>query len=64
MPSSKQKAIMLEEIEIARKRMTELADKNPLHSKEVIDASTKLDKLLNYYDNMFTKEKVNKFVYC
>ncbi|UTW70545.1 aspartyl-phosphate phosphatase Spo0E family protein [Anaerobacillus sp. HL2] len=64
MQNCEQKDTMLEEIEIARKRMIELADKNPLHSKEVIDASTKLDKLLNYYDNMFTKRKVNKFVYC
>ncbi|RXJ01962.1 aspartyl-phosphate phosphatase Spo0E family protein [Anaerobacillus alkaliphilus] len=41
----------LGEIEEARKHMIKLAYENPLNSQVVIDASTKLDKLLNTINN-------------
>ncbi|MCT8136490.1 aspartyl-phosphate phosphatase Spo0E family protein [Anaerobacillus sp. CMMVII] len=48
--------IMLEEIEIARKHMIKLAYDYPLSSDEVVDASTRLDKLLNVF-NKIAQEK-------
>ncbi|OIJ15140.1 hypothetical protein BKP37_06905 [Anaerobacillus alkalilacustris] len=54
---------MLEEIEIARKKMVQLAYENPLNSKEVVDASTKLDKLLNVYNNIHISKKTKTLVH-
>lgn len=48
--------IMLEEIEYARKRMIKLAYENSLTSEEVINASTKLDKLLNVLNTVQEKQ--------
>lgn len=39
--------IRLKEIEVARNCLHKLANENPLNSKEVINASVKLDMLLN-----------------
>jgi hypothetical protein len=50
------KEIMLEEIEDARKRMNKLAYENSLCSEEVIDASVKLDKLLNIFARFQQKQ--------
>ncbi len=46
---------ILGEIEEARKHMIKLACENPLNSEVVIDASTKLDKLLNKINNICKK---------
>ncbi|MFN7252672.1 MAG: aspartyl-phosphate phosphatase Spo0E family protein [Anaerobacillus sp.] len=41
--------VTLEDIEEARNRMIKLAYENPLSSQVVVDASTKLDRLLNVF---------------
>lgn len=50
------KEVMLKEIEVARKHMIKLAYENPLCSKEVVEASTNLDKLLNRFNHIYIKE--------
>lgn len=46
-----------EDIERKRDEMIRLSTKNHLHSKEVIDASTSLDTLINQYLYLQLKRK-------
>lgn len=48
---------LYQEIESARREMIRIGRINSLNSKEVIDASQKLDKLLNIYLNYKKKTK-------
>jgi hypothetical protein len=48
---------LLQDIEECRKEMVQLASRTSLSSHRVIEASTRLDSLLNKYSNLVEKKQ-------
>jgi len=52
-----QEIFLINEIEMCREEMSRAARKNSLTSKEVLQMSIRLDKLMNEYENLKQKEQ-------
>ncbi|EAR64901.1 RNA polymerase sigma-70 factor, partial [Bacillus sp. NRRL B-14911] len=54
---------LLQDIEKCRKEMVQLASRTSLSSHHVIEASTRLDSLLNKYNHLVKKRNLEKSSY-